>query len=106
MEEDPRSISMEEKLALTRSYNLRPLQQEKIVTTQIQYLEVVREKFFINTEGTQIREDLVTTRLGGTITSQDGGLTQTVRVTHCKSVEKPEALFMKTVLARSLRLNR
>ncbi|MBI4765125.1 MAG: TldD/PmbA family protein [Deltaproteobacteria bacterium] len=80
LEEDPRSISMEEKLALTRSYNLRALEKEKIVTTQIQYLEVVREKFFINTEGTQIREDLVTTRLGGTITSQDGGLTQTVRV--------------------------
>jgi TldD protein len=80
LEEDPRTISMEEKLALTRSYNLRPLEKEKIVTTQIQYLELVREKYFINTEGTQIREDLVTTRLGGTITSQDGGLTQTVRV--------------------------
>jgi TldD protein len=80
LEEDPRSISMEEKLALTRSYNLRPLQKEKIVTTQIQYLELVREKFFVNTEGTQIQEDLVTTRLGGTITGQDGGLTQTVRV--------------------------
>ena len=80
LEEDPRSISMEEKLSLTRSYNLRPLQKEKIVTTQIQYLELVREKFFINTEGTRIREDLVTTRLGGTITAQDGGLTQTVRV--------------------------
>jgi len=80
IEEDPRSISMEEKLALTRSYNLRPLQKEKIVTTQIQYLELVREKLFINTDGTHIREDLVTTRLGGTITGQDGGLTQTVRV--------------------------
>ena len=108
LEEDPRSISMEEKLALTRSYNLRPLQQEKIVTTQIQYLEVVREKFFINTEGTQIREDLVTTRLGGTITSQDGGLTQTVRVGTGGSsgfalLRNQEALFdEKTALALDL----
>jgi TldD protein len=108
LEEDPRSISMEEKLALTRSYNLRPLQQEKIVTTQIQYLEVVREKFFINSEGSQIREDLVTTRLGGTITSQEGGLTQTVRVGTGGSsgfalLRNQEALFDgKTALALDL----
>ncbi len=108
LEEDPRSISMEEKLALTRSYNLRALEKEKIVTTQIQYLEVIREKFFINTEGSQIREDLVTTRLGGTITSQDGELTQTVRVGTGGSsgfalLKNQEALFdEKTALALDL----
>jgi TldD protein len=80
LKEDPRAVDMEEKLQLTRGYNQRPLQNEKIVTTQIQYLELGREKYYINTEGSRIREDLVTTRLGGTITSQEGGLTQTVRV--------------------------
>jgi TldD protein len=80
LDEDPRTVSMEEKLTLTRSYNQRPFTQEKIVTTQIQYLELAREKYFVSTEGSRIREDLMTTRLGGTITSQDGLLTQSVRV--------------------------
>ena len=33
-------------------------------------MEVAREKYFLSTEGSQIREELMTTRLGGTITSQ------------------------------------
>ena len=108
LDEDPRSVDMEEKLQLTRSYNQRPLQQAKIVATQIQYLELVREKWFINTEGTRIREDLITTRLGGTITSQEGGLTQTVRVGRGGSsgfalLRNQEALFeAKTALALDL----
>ena len=44
LDEDPRTVDMEEKLALTRNYNQRALQKEKIVTTQIQYLEVRCEK--------------------------------------------------------------
>jgi TldD protein len=80
LEEDPRAVSMAEKLAITRAYNEIPYRQAGIATTQIQYAEMVREKFFLSSEGTQIREDLITTRLGGTITSQEGTLTQTVRV--------------------------
>ncbi len=108
LDEDPRTVDMEEKLALTRSYNQRALQKEKIVTTQIQYLEVVREKYFLSTEGSQIREELVTTRLGGTITSQEGTLTQTVRVGMGGSsgfalLRNQEALFdEKTAIALDL----
>ena len=80
LEEDPRAVSMAEKLEITRRYNEIPYRQAGIATTQIQYAEMVREKFFLTSEGTQIREDLITTRLGGTITSQEGTLTQTVRV--------------------------
>jgi len=36
------------------------------------YLEMIREKFLVTTEGTEIKEDLVTTRLGASITSKDG----------------------------------
>lgn len=80
LEEDPRQVSIEEKLELTRRYNNLPLRHEKIATTAIGYGEVVREKYFVNTEGTEIREDLVTTRLGGGIISKDGDLVQNVRV--------------------------
>jgi predicted Zn-dependent protease len=80
LEEDPRAVSMAEKLEITRAYNEIPYRQAGITSTQIQYSEMVREKFFLTSEGTQIREDLITTRLGGSITSQEGTLTQTVRV--------------------------
>ncbi len=80
LEEDPRRVALEEKLALTRRYNEIPYGSAGIATTQTQYAEIIREKHFINSEGSRIREDLVTTRLGGTITSREGTLTQTVRV--------------------------
>ncbi|MBE0426777.1 MAG: TldD/PmbA family protein [Nitrospirae bacterium] len=78
--EDPRDISIDEKLELTQKYNSIPLKYDKIVTTNISYNEVIREKYFMSTEGTENREDLVTTSLGGMITSKEGTLTQNVRV--------------------------
>lgn len=80
LDEDPRSISIDEKLGLTRRYNSIPLSHEKIATTLTDYLELAREKYFVNTEGSEVREDLLTTRLGGSITSKDGNLIQNVRV--------------------------
>jgi TldD protein len=80
LDEDPRAIPVDEKLHLTEKYNSIALQHDKIVTTHVNYSEVIREKYFISTEGTEIREDLVTTTLGGLITSKDGTLTQNVRV--------------------------
>jgi TldD protein len=78
--EDPRNISIDEKFELTRNYNSIPLKYDKIVTTNISYNEVIREKYFISTEGTEIREDLITTSIGGMITSKEGTLTQNVRI--------------------------
>jgi len=78
--EDPRQVPLEEKLNLTRLYNEIPYRSSGIATTQTQYAEIIREKYFISSEGSRIREDLITTRLGGTITSREGTLTQTVRV--------------------------
>ena len=77
---DPRHVPMDEKLQLTRQYNSIPLKQEKIATTTIAYSEIIREKYFISTEGSEIREDLITTSLSGMITSRDGTVTQNVRV--------------------------
>ncbi len=80
IDEDPRNISIDEKLRLTKDYNSIALSHDKIATTNILYSETVREKYFINTEGTEVREDLVTTTISGMITSKDGTLTQNVRV--------------------------
>ena len=81
LKEDPRKIPMPEKLELVRKYNDMPLGHEKIVTTSLHYVELLREKYFISTEGAQIREDLLTTRLAGAIVSKEGNLIQNVSVT-------------------------
>lgn len=80
LDEDPRYISIDEKADLTRQYNNVALEHKKIVSTNIQYLEVIREKHFVTTEGTEIHEDLITTRISGLITSKDGNLFQSVRI--------------------------
>jgi TldD protein len=80
MKEDPRQVPMAEKIELVRAYNDIPLAHEKIVTTAIGYKDIIREKHFVTTEGTELREDLVTTALSGLITSKDGSLLQNVRV--------------------------
>ena len=80
IEEDPRHIPIDEKLELTRSCNSIPLKYDRIATTNISYGEVIRERYFVSTEGSSFKEDLVTTSLGGLITSRDGTLIQNVRV--------------------------
>jgi len=77
---DPRHISIDEKLDLVKKYNDIPYSQDNIATTQMSYEDRVREKYFLSTEGTQIQEDLITTRVIGAIISQEGALTQRIRV--------------------------
>jgi len=76
---DPRQVPIDEKLELLRHYNEIPLQQSKVATAAINYADLTRDRYFVSSEGAEIREDLVTTRLLGTITSKEGTLTQTVR---------------------------
>ncbi|MCK4572403.1 TldD/PmbA family protein [candidate division WOR-3 bacterium] len=80
LNEDPREVSIDEKLEITRKYNNIPLKYDMIVTTNVGYTEIIREKYFLSTEGSKIREDLVTTRIRGTITSSDGEILQNIRV--------------------------
>jgi TldD protein len=80
LNEDPRKITIDEKLALTKHYNTLALKHDKIATTNVQYMELIREKHFLSTEGSEITEELVTARISGLLTSRDGNLIQNVRV--------------------------
>ncbi len=80
IKEDPEKISIEEKIELTRHYNEIPYKTTGIIHTDIGYNEIIREKCFVTTEGTEIIEKLVTTRIAGSIISSNGGIIQTVRV--------------------------
>jgi len=78
LDEDPRDMALSEKLELLKEYNNIPLNHKNIVTTNISYNELIREKYFVNTEGSKIREDLVTNGIRGLITSSDGTIFQNV----------------------------
>ncbi|MDP8227332.1 MAG: TldD/PmbA family protein [Candidatus Celaenobacter polaris] len=80
LKEDPRKISIEEKLNLLMHYNNIPLAHKKIVMTNMGYSETTREKYFISSEDAEIHEVLITTSISGSIISKDGNLTQNVRV--------------------------
>jgi TldD protein len=80
LNESPMNVSIDEKIALTREYNNIPLKYEKVLTTNISYSEVIREKYFVSTEGSEIREDLITNGIRGLITSSDGNIFQNIRV--------------------------
>jgi len=80
LKEDPRHITIDEKMQLTKKYNSLVLKNKFIATTNIDYVELIRKKHFVNTEGSEIKEELITTRISGLITSRDGTLLQNVRV--------------------------
>ncbi len=77
--EDPRSVSLEEKIDLVRRMNGIPHSQDGIATTNTGYVEIIRDKHFVSTEGAAVSEELVTVGLSGSIVAKDGGLTQDVR---------------------------
>jgi TldD protein len=79
LKEDPRQVPAEAKLELLRRYNDIALDHPKVATTQAGYWDLTRDKYFVSTEGARLREDLVTTRISGSIVTKEGGLTQTVR---------------------------
>ncbi len=79
LNEDPRPVPAEEKLALLRKYNDIALADPKIATTQAAYWDMTRDKYFVSTEGARLREELVTVRINGEIVAKEGSLTQRVR---------------------------
>ncbi|MBI5623415.1 MAG: TldD/PmbA family protein [Elusimicrobia bacterium] len=80
LREDPRKVPMEEKLELLRRYNAIPLGHAQIASTAMAYADSTRERAFASTEGHEVRETLVTTRVVGEIIAREGSLSQNVRV--------------------------
>lgn len=79
LNEDPGTVPIEGKLELLRRYNDIVLEHPKVATTQAGYWDLTRDKYLVSTEGARLREELVTTRIAGSIVTKEGSLTQTVR---------------------------
>jgi TldD protein len=76
---DPADVSLEDKIALLKKYNFIMLDQPEIANTNMVYSEVDREKFFVSSEGTSVRERVCTVSIAGEVVAGRGGVTQNVR---------------------------
>ena len=77
---DPRDVPLEDKLELTRKYNEVMLGQPGISSTTVGYSEVFRQKFYVNSEGSEIYQELMTVSIGGEAVATSGDLSQNIRV--------------------------
>ncbi len=77
---DPRNISLEDKLKLTKKYNDIMLEQPEISSTTVGYNEVFRQKFYVNSEGSEIFQELMTVSISGEAVATRGDLSQNIRV--------------------------
>jgi len=69
---DPRSISLEEKRKLIEDYTELALSIPGVVTTTFAYSERFAEETLLNTEGTEITQELLFCRIGGRIVAKEG----------------------------------
>ncbi len=80
LEHDPRDVPLEEKMELTRKYNDIMLAQPEISSTSLAYSEVYRQKFYVNSEGTRVAEELMTVSMTGQAVASRDGISQNIRV--------------------------
>jgi len=78
MNGDPRDVDIEEKINLLKGYNELILSQPEISATDSIYFEVHRKKFYLNSEGSIISEELMTTGIASRIYAKSGSLVQDV----------------------------
>jgi len=77
---DPRKVTFEEKKALAQKYNEMILAHEKVQTTILTYHETDTKKYFVNTEGTQIDQEIILCRISARIIAKDGKTIQSVGI--------------------------
>jgi len=75
---DPRGRSFDEKVALARHYAKLMLSSEKVKTCRALYQETLTRKTFVNSEGSEITQDILFCRVGGRIFAQKGGATESI----------------------------
>ena len=75
---DPRTVSFEEKKALLEEYRALILSRPEVKALTISYFERLTSETFLNTEGTEIVQDILLCRIGGRIITKDGNRTESV----------------------------
>jgi len=110
LDEDPREISIDKKLELLTYYNNLVLKQKDVQSTLMRYLEVYRDKYFVNTIGSKIHEPTITTGISGSVVCKKGDLIQNGRISvggsnGLKKLRDREEVFLKKTKIVSELLN-
>lgn len=79
-QKDPRKVSFEEKKKLLEAYNEMILAHPKIKTTTASYREEFSRKYFINTDGSYIDQEILIVLASFGMVAKEGDLTQTASV--------------------------
>ena len=77
--EDPRSLPLEEKLALAAHYNELILGEADVVSTMTAYDEFYSRRQFINSEGSVVEYDLLNVGIAGFVVTKRGNVVQRIR---------------------------
>jgi len=80
LSEDPREVSIDEKLEIIKGYSNLALDHDKIINTFMKYFDITRKKYFVSTDGAEIKETLVTNGFRGNLVSKEGSLVQSLLV--------------------------
>ena len=79
LNEDPRQIPLDEKIAVVNHYNNLVLNCRDVQTTLMNYGEVYRDKYFVNSKGSYIHEPIITVGINSRIVTKKGNLVQNGR---------------------------
>lgn len=77
---DPRKISLDDKVALLIKYGKIASAVDGLEICDMDYLEISKEKYFVNNEGTEIMQEELSTTINFRMTSKKAGLTQQTRL--------------------------
>ncbi len=77
--QDPRRISLKEKLDLATHYNEMILAEPNVITSQTYYDEFASRRVFVNSEGSAIEYELLNCGIVGFIVAKKGNVVQRVR---------------------------
>ncbi|MBU1626223.1 TldD/PmbA family protein [bacterium] len=101
---DPRKISFDEKRNLTQKYNELILSQEKVQTTLTSYHETVTNKYFVNTEGTKIEQEVILCRIGARIVAKNGTTIQSTGISLGYDEDYKKLLDRESDIARQAKI--
>jgi len=105
---DPALIPLADKVSLLNGYNQLVLGQESIATTNLVYREIGREKYYCNSEGSAVREEILTTNIIGEAVASREGLLQNIRIAvggadgYNRLLGREDLFLERTALARDL----
>jgi len=77
---DPREITLDEKVNLMKHYGKLASEIDLLSICDIEYIELYKEKYYVNNEGTEIRQEQLSAAMNFRMTSKNDVLTQQTRL--------------------------